>query len=86
MAWGPKQLSPVCCVACCAPLTYHALHWCQVCGLPLCGARCPSLALHTPECELMAHARDMLVLNSDKDVQQVSMQLLMCAGGAGHTC
>ena len=42
------------------------------CGLPLCGRHCPSLASHRPECELMSHAREMLILNSDKDVQQVS--------------
>ena len=42
------------------------------CGLPLCGRHCPSLASHRPECDLLSHAREMLILNSDKDVQQVS--------------
>ena len=29
VAWGPKQLSPVCCVACCAPLGYFEISWCD---------------------------------------------------------
>ena len=36
VAWGPKQLSPVCCVACCAPLLYTNIVWCLHCSLPLC--------------------------------------------------
>ena len=32
---------------------------------------CSSLLQHEPECELMSHAKDMIILNSDKDVQQV---------------
>ena len=51
------------------------------CGLPLCGRHCPRLASHRPECELLSHAREMLILNSDKDVQQVSeceARLVMC--------
>ena len=69
--WGPRQLSPVCCLACTRPRPYPALHWCEGCGLPLCSDSCPSLPAHKPECELLAPARHMLCLNSDKDVQQV---------------
>ena len=29
VAWGPKQLSQVCCVACCAPLGYFEISWCE---------------------------------------------------------
>ena len=29
VAWGPKQLSKVCCVACCAPLGYFEISWCD---------------------------------------------------------
>ena len=71
VAWGPRQVSGVCCVACCCPLPYTAIVWCQACSLPLCSHSCPLAALHSPECQLMSHAREMLILNSDKDVQQV---------------
>ena len=37
---------------------------------------CPSIDQHQPECSLMSHARDMLILNSDKDVQQVGYNLI----------
>ena len=37
---------------------------------------CPSIDQHQPECSLMSHARDMLILNSDKDVQQVGYILI----------
>ena len=71
VVWGPKQLSSVCCVACCLPLLYSDIVWCSSCSLPLCSQACPSLSSHMPECQLMSHARDMLILNSEKDVQQV---------------
>ena len=71
VAWGPKQLSPCCCLACCAPLNYTEIYWCSLCGLPLCKQDCPLIAKHGPECELMMHAKHMLILNSERDVQQV---------------
>ena len=71
VAWGPKQLSPCCCLACCAPLNYTEITWCSLCGLPLCQQDCPLIAKHSPECELMRHAKHMLILNSERDVQQV---------------
>ena len=71
VAWGPRQLSPVCCVACCAPLLYTNISWCQRCSLPLCSQTCSRWSQHQPECDLLSHARDMIILNSDKDVQQV---------------
>ena len=71
VAWGPKQLSPCCCLGCCAPLAYTQITWCTRCGLPLCNQNCPMIAKHTPECELMSHAKHMLILNSERDVQQV---------------
>ena len=37
---------------------------------------CPSIDQHQPECSLMSHARDMLILNSDKDVQQVGSNII----------
>ena len=64
-------MSQVCCVACCCPLLYTEIVWCQACSLPLCSPTCPLSALHSPECQLLSHAREMLILNSDKDVQQV---------------
>ena len=71
VVWGPKQLSPVCCVACCRPLLFCSIVWCSSCSLPLCSQTCPLAVLHLPECQMMSHARDLLILNSDKDVQQV---------------
>ena len=74
VAWGPKQLSPCCCLACCAPLAYTHISWCTRCGLPLCNQNCPMIAKHNPECELMSHAKHMLILNSERDVQQEKRQ------------
>ena len=48
------------------PFTFLMDHYLQV---------CPSIDQHQPECSLMSHARDMLILNSDKDVQQVGSNL-----------
>jgi len=69
---GPRQLSPVCCLGCCRPLRYADITWCPECSLPLCSLSCPGREdIHRPECELLSRARDMLALNSERDVQQV---------------
>ena len=48
------------------PFTFLIDHYLQV---------CPSIDQHQPECSLMSHARDMLILNSDKEVQQVGSNI-----------
>ena len=53
VAWGPKQLSPVCCVACCSPLFYTQIVWCERCSLPLCSQviNYQILILHSKNCQ-----------------------------------